>query len=150
MEKSTLEFIESLIYDSTREEVVEAIGNISDSSTLHVFMCSYNWDDGLEIPAAVLSNKNCELATALMIFYQAEGERYLSDREAVKKDYSDPWAEFIEKLYERIINGGFVQGDILFEPPLVKVQLFRLSKVLNVQEQVFTQAIGSTNLNIVV
>jgi len=41
----------------------------SDAYALDEFIDNYNWDDGLETPYFILKHMNCELGTALKIFY---------------------------------------------------------------------------------
>ena len=45
----------------------------SDAFALDEFIDNYNWDDGLETPYFILNHRNCELGTALKIFYLGEG-----------------------------------------------------------------------------
>lgn len=72
--------INTLLYDNTKEEI------------------HYNWDDGFEIPQAILKHNLCNLSTALLIFYRAEGDTYLMN----KSDNQDEteWYSFIKNLYE--------------------------------------------------
>ena len=57
--------------------------SIEEAKILHTYMEYYNWDDGFEIPQKVLSKICCELSTALLIFYLADGERYLENKDEV-------------------------------------------------------------------
>lgn len=150
MNKEDIEFIRELIYDRSKEEVIEEIGRITDSHVLYVYLRNYNWDDGLDIPRAVLSNRNCDLSTALSAFYLAEGERYLCGREALKKAEPTEWFVFISDLHRRITRGDFIKSDTLFEPPLSKVQLYKINKLLPPEEAIFTQTFGRVDLNITV
>jgi len=66
------------------------MGEIEDADIIHIYMNNYNWDDGFGIPKRALSNPCCELSTALMMFYLADGLSYLEDKENVKKvDWSN-------------------------------------------------------------
>ncbi len=150
MNKEDIEFIRKLIYDRSKEEVIEEIGRVTDSRVLYVYMYNYNWDDGLDIPRAILSNGNCDISTALHAFYLAEGERYLCGRDALEKDEPDEWFVFIRNLHSRITRGDFIKSDTLFEPPLSKVQLYKINKLLSAEEAIFTQPFGRVDLNITV
>ena len=55
------------------------------------------------------------------------------------------WLVFIGDLYTRIVNGEYKDGDILFEPPLSKVQKYKLEKVLSNKERVFVNVCGARN-----
>jgi len=138
--KVEIETLKELLYDKTKEEVLSALESINCPHTLHMYMMAYNWDNGFEIPDKVLSKPCCELSTALLIFYQAEGIRYLMDKEEVRKSSLMTWAAFLENLYERIMRGEFSRGEIMFK--VSKVQLYRLKKVLRPNEEVFITAIG--------
>ena len=52
---------------------------------------------------------------------------------------------FIEDLYTRIVNGEYKDGDILFEPPVSKVQKYKLEQVLSNKERVFVNVCGAKN-----
>ena len=51
---------------------------------MHIIAANYNWDNGFEIPYNIINNKNCDLGTALMIFYDADGYRVLENKEELK------------------------------------------------------------------
>ena len=119
------------------------VNNIIDSQNLHQFAIDYNWDDGFDIPRKIIKKECCELGTALMIFYLADGIRYLENKEEAEKSCLKEWLVFIEDLYTRIVNGEYKDGDILFEPPLSKVQKYKLEKVLSNKERVFVNVCGA-------
>ena len=82
-----------------------------------------------------------------MIFYKADGIRYLMEKNNGEKN-SDYWLKFIKSLYEEIISHKFQQTMIKFEPPLSKVQLYKLKKILNINENIFIQKFGVQDLDI--
>lgn len=132
---------EFLDYDSI-SELTEKLNTVSDSELLHLILLDYNWDDGLEIPKAIMENKYCELSTALEMFYLAEGLDYLENKDEC--DFADDaeWLSFVEKLYSGIMQGKFTKGSIEFVPPLSKVQIFKLKKIIEDDEMIFIQPVN--------
>ena len=140
MDKDAL--LNTLLYEDIEdEEVEELISGIDDPEVLHILAINYNWDDGYEIPGMILDNACCELSTALMLFYLAEGAEFLHDRKAFRKDKE--LQTFIAGLYSRIMKGNFKKGDILFRPPLGRVDLYYLKKALKEDEAVFIESFGT-------
>lgn len=87
----------------------------------------YNWDCGFVFPEKVLSDKICDLALALKIFYLADGFRYLENKEE-NCEKTSAWCQFIEKLYTDITNGKYRKSEVHYKIPLTKVQKYKLSK----------------------
>ncbi|UJF25223.1 DUF4274 domain-containing protein [Suttonella sp. R2A3] len=50
-----------------RIALVKALDNPADLFTL---LCQYNWDDGFELPYAVVTHEQCDLGLALMLFWE--------------------------------------------------------------------------------
>ena len=90
----------------------------SDAFALDEFIDNYNWDDGLETPYFILNHRNCELGTALKIFYLGEGIAM------VQVDYTNHklghWVEFIEYTFKRIVEGNYKSKYIAFKFPLME------------------------------
>ncbi|EHN13387.1 DUF4274 domain-containing protein [Clostridium sporogenes] len=128
MDNSKKEYVYELLYSENKEATIEEIKDITDSELLHIIVGNYNWDNGFEIPYSIITNKNCDLGTALMIFYDADGYRVLQDREELKNPNLKEWANFISEIEERILNNKFKVNTIKFIPPLTKVQIFKLKK----------------------
>ena len=80
------------------------------------------------------------------MFYRADGYSFLLDKEAD----SDllPWHKFISNIYSRIINGDYQRSDVVFVSPLTKVQICKLKKQLNKNEEVLITAIDGKNCDI--
>lgn len=147
MDNEKIQYVSNFIYNmSLNEKLVEA-ENIDDSDLLHLIMYNYNWDDGFEIPNLVIENQNCEMSTALMIFYSAGGEEVLADKQLIATNKNDR-LKFMSELYNSIIANGFSRGDIYFEPPLTKVELYKLKKILADSESVFIESIGNRKIEI--
>ncbi|MBU3174528.1 DUF4274 domain-containing protein [Clostridium estertheticum] len=128
MENSKVEYVYKLLYSENKENTINEIQGISNSELLHVIVGNYNWDNGLEIPYSIVCNKNCDLGTALMIFYYADGYRVLENSDELNNPNLKQWTNFISEIKERIINNKFQCNRIKFIPPLTKVQIFKLKK----------------------
>ena len=128
MDKSKKEYVYKLLYSKNRKDTIDEIKSITDFKLLHIIAENYNWDNGFEIPYSIINNKNCDLGTALMIFYDADGYRALENKEELKNPNLKEWANFISKIGEKIINNEFKVNHIKFIPPLTKVQIFKLKK----------------------
>lgn len=102
-----------------------------DSKQLDCMLDLYNWDNGFRIPEQIISNPNCEMATALKAFYLADGYRLLT-RELNLNSDNKQWIEFISMLYKKICDNDFRNGEILFKVPLTKIQIHKLREHYNV------------------
>lgn len=147
MDNEKIQYVSNFIYNMSLNEKVAEVENIDDSDLLHLIMYNYNWDDGFEIPKLVLKNQNCEISTALMIFYSAGGEDLLADKQLIVTNKNDR-LKFVSELYNSIIANGFLRGDIYFEPPLTKVELYKLKKMLEDSEKIFIESIGNRIIDI--
>lgn len=96
------------------------------SDKLRQILNDYNWDDGFDLPKELLKNSDCDLALALEIFYLADGYSYLIGNQ--RSTSQSEWMLFIDKLYNDILNGKYVQTTAIFKNPLTKVQRYKLKK----------------------
>lgn len=147
--KAQEEYIKKLIYCDSQEEIITNLNSITETEMLYVYAYNYNWDNGFEIPRIILNNVCCDLSTALMMFYSVEGEIYLEDKNQPKENGLTEWFMFLEWLYNKIMEGSYDRGNIHFKPPLNKVQLYKLNKMLTTEEKIFTEEFGEDNLNVV-
>jgi len=147
MDKNVEELVKQMLYDKDISEVIGQLDEIVDSEILHIYAYNYNWDNGFEIPRKIIHKDCCQLSTALMVFYAADGVRYLQDKNEVNS--LKEWSIFIKELYNKIINNEFLEGAIKFTPPLSKVQIFKIKKIINTNEEVFLKEIGTDDLNII-
>lgn len=138
--------IETWLYEKDQGEVLKMIPDIEDAEELYLYSYNYNWDNGFEIPRAIMGNESCVLATALLLFYRADGEMYLYNKE--RNDRLVAWSDFIEELYRNIVSGNYDRGHIAFSIPLDKVSLYKLKKVLNEDESVFVNSIDGIDLDV--
>lgn len=138
--------IQNLLYNMSHKDVKETLASCTNSATLHIFAFNYNWNDGFDLPQTIIDNPACTLGTALMIFYLADGYRFLSEK---NETYDIPeWLSFISELYTRICNGKYNYTSIAFSVPLSKVQIFKLKQQLNENEQIFITPIEGEDFNI--
>jgi len=146
MKDSELHAIERLLYSSENDDVEKELRNCDCYKFLFVYMYNYNWDNGFEIPVVVMNNQNCDLSTALLMFYRAEGAVYLEGRNL---DTSlSKWKDFLDKLYLKIICKEYSVSDIRFRVPLSKTQLFKFKKELSDIEEILIKEIGTIDLEI--
>ncbi len=139
-------YVSNFIYNMSLNEKLLEVERIDDSDLLHLIMYNYNWDNGFRIPELVLDNKKCEMSTALLIFYSAGGEELLFNKKLIAIDENER-LRFVSGLYDRIIENDFLQGDIFFEPPLTKVELYKLKKILGDSEKAFIESIGDRKID---
>lgn len=138
--------IQDLLYTIPIEDVKKTLSSCTDSTTLHVYAYNYNWNNGFDLPQIIVDNSACTLGTALLIFYSADGYRYLTEKNETS-DLPD-WLSFISDLYNRICVGCFTNSSISFSVPLSKVQIFRLKKQLDENELIFISPISGDNYDI--
>jgi hypothetical protein len=147
MDKNKEMIIRQMLYDKDKEEVLKELYDINDSEVLYLYAYNYNWYNGFEIPRNILLKDCCELSTALMIFYTGDGVRYLQDKNEDNGNLKE-WSIFIRELYAKIVDNEFSKGNIKFIPPLSKVQIFKLKKMITDKESIFLQEFGSYDLKI--
>ena len=126
MDKKDISILEELLYNAEKEDVISQLSNIDNPLILHFFAANYNWNNGFDIPKALLENENCDLGTGLLMFHYADGYRILENPEEVSASTSEEWKGFLFKLYNRLENSEFQQQSISFDPELTKIQKFKL------------------------
>ena len=138
--------IEQLLYEAPEKKILNWIKNNSDPKLLYVLAYNYNWDGGFEIPCQIMNSPYCTLSTALLLFYRAEGDTYLQNKQETSSDKE--WYSYISSLYVKIINNTYKATNIQFKCPLSKVQIYKLSKVLAPNENIFIKELPGENLDI--
>ena len=88
---------------------------------------SYNWNDGLSVPTAIANNSDCDLGTALALFWHSSAIDIITDEISAKPPDSD-WLDFCRGLIDKIRAGLYMIGPISFDPGLNEVQLYKLRK----------------------
>ena len=80
------------LYNDNIPQAVKFVKNLNDEASLFTYSCNYNWDNGFEVPQAILQNKNCSLSIALFLFHSADGILYLESKETA--DGTESWLTF--------------------------------------------------------
>lgn len=117
------QWISDFLYDDI-SKLEEKIDKINDSIALHIIACKYNWDDGFKFPKLIIENKNCDLDTALMIFYDADDYTFLNGNNEEEPANLNVWFN----LYRKIFDSEFVGKSIQYIPEVTKVQIYKLKK----------------------
>ncbi|MBP2623846.1 DUF4274 domain-containing protein [Streptococcus oricebi] len=123
---NNMKFLTNILYSEDITKALEQVQSINSSEQLFILLDNYNWDNGFELPQAVLDNSACTKATALLAFDRADGYRFLFEGFG---EYSSPvWKAFIRSLYKNLFEDKFPDGELGYLPELSKVQKFRLKK----------------------
>jgi len=123
-----LDVVKRILDEEDIDEAVLVTESIKNAVELHVLANNYNWDNGFRVPEAIIRNECCDLGTALLMFYLADGYSMLSDRENFGNSTLSDWKKFLEELLGKITRREFLRSEIAFSVPLTKVQLFKLKK----------------------
>lgn len=147
MEEAKILTVKEMLYKKDSREILNFISQTNDTKILYIFAYNYNWENGFDIPAAIINNLACNLSIALLIFYRADGFSYLQNK---ADNLNLPqWSFFIKLLYESIMNGKYKKENIAFKVPLSKIQILNLKKLLTSEENIFIDDIPGENLDIV-
>ena len=98
MDNTKYKWLQNILYEENIEIIKSEIDKIDNSIALHIFASNYNWDNGFEIPNIIINNTNCDLGTALMLFYSADGYRMLEDEQGFTASNLGKWKEFLTIL----------------------------------------------------
>lgn len=123
------------LYNDSTSQAVKYINSIEDEEELFVYAYNYNWDNGFDVPTAILKSKACSLSVALMVFIASDGIYYLQEKKDA--DGTRAWTTFVSSLYNRILKDEFKRGKTSFDSQLSRVQEFKLKKTLNNDEFIF-------------
>ncbi len=138
--------IKELLHEENKKKRIEYLTSCQNDKELYVFAYNYNWEDGFEIPQAILNNMNCSLSTSLLIFHLADGMRKFDDDfDTVKLK---KWKDFLNKLYKSITEGNYKKNNVGFTVPMSKVEIYKAKKILKEKELVFITSIDGENCNI--
>nr|WP_288932850.1 DUF4274 domain-containing protein [uncultured Streptococcus sp.] len=151
MDKHQIQQIADILYTESNAKAVASLKQLQTEDELFVLLDNFNWDNGFEVPKAVLSHSKCSLSVALLSFYRADGIRYLFEGEvAFANSLSEEWEGFVKDVYTKILGGQFPSGTISFQPEITKVQKFKLKKLKPEIEGVFLDGISGKDLNVVI
>lgn len=137
-----------LMYNSSIDDIISFIKNNEDSIILHHIAYNYNWNNGLDIPKEIIESKYCDLATALMIFEDAEG--YLMFLDQNWKELYGKDADFLLLLRHKIEKDDFKYSNIEFKPSLTRTDIFHLKKSYPNINRIFIEGIKGKKIDIII
>ena len=146
MKDNRIKVAEKIKYGENMQQKIDMVKKLKDKELLHIIASVYNWDDGFEIPIEIIRNKNCDLGTALLLFFLADGIVYLTDKDEVIQSNDISWKNFLEELFEMIDKNQFVSMDIAYNPNFSKVDIYILKKDYSEISDLFIYGIDGTNV----
>ena len=105
---------------------VRAVPGLTTAEELLQLAYYYNWDDGMDVPEAIMVHPACDLGVALHLFELAGGFALFT--EASDWKYQESWAAFCRTLFGRILGGHYSRVIVPFESSLSRVERFKLQK----------------------
>ena len=130
MNAEQLKKLSDILYFESKADAVKLIQSINSEDELFVLLDNYNWDNGFEVPEAIITHSKCTLPVALLAFHRADGIQYLLEGEAVFANrLSKSWENFIKEVYDKILKKKYLKGSISFQPEITKIQKFKLNKL---------------------
>jgi hypothetical protein len=129
MNEKEKNFLEELLYNMDKNNTISQLSKVDNSLMLHFFAANYNWNSGFDIPVVILENEACDLGTGLLMFHYADGYRFLENPGEVSSSSLDNWKDFLNKVYNKIIQLEFKSQNISFDPELTKIQKYKLKKI---------------------
>jgi len=128
MDEKDIIFLEQLLYNTDKDYVLSQLKNTDNSLFLHFFAANYNWNSGFDVPTVILQNEACDLGTGLLMFHYADGYRLLESSDEISSSSLGEWQDFLNKVYNRLLNLDFKSQNISFDPELTKIQKYKLKK----------------------
>ena len=151
MDNRQIEQIADILYAESNDKAVASLEQLQTEDELFVLLDNFNWNNGFEVPKAVLTHSKCSLSVALLAFYRADGIRYLLEGEAAfANPLSKEWEVFVKDVYTKILRGQFPSGAISFQPEITKIQKFKLKKLKPEIDERFLEGISGKDLNVVI
>ena len=130
MDAEQLKKLSNILYSESMAEAVKLVQSINSEAELFILLDNYNWDNGFEVPEAIITHPNCTLPIALLAFYRADGIRYLVEGEdAFANPLSKSWETFIKKVYDNLLKERYLSGRISYQPEITTIQKFKLKKL---------------------
>jgi hypothetical protein len=106
--------------------IVDEIRRLNNEQLFTVVL-GYNWDSGFAVPQAIADHPDCELATALALFWLSGAVEWL-DPTRERNGWEASWRQFSTMLIPRILRGHYQRGSLSFDPGLTRVQRYKLEK----------------------
>lgn len=130
MDAEQLKRLSNILYSESMAEAVKLVQSINSEDELFILLDNYNWDNGFEVPEAIITHPKCTLSIALLAFYRADGIRYLVEGEdAFANPLSKSWETFIKKVYDNLLKERYPSGSISYQPEITNIQKFKLKKL---------------------
>lgn len=120
--------------------IIRSIDGITDAQLLHDLLDTYNWDDGLDIPVAIANNSNCELATAIRLFWLSGGGHFYESDERVEVE--PDLVEFWSMLSERVLSNHYFVSKVSHFEEFNKVAIYKFDKA-NVPKILYTPVVAN-------
>lgn len=151
MDNRQIQQISDILYAESNAKVVASLEQLQTEDELFVLLDNFNWNNGFEVPKAVLTHSKCSLSVALLAFYRADGIRYLLEGEAAfANSLSKEWEGFVKDVYDKMLRGHFPSGTISFQPEITTIQKFKLKKLKPEIDERFLEGISDKDLNVVI
>ena len=104
-------------------QVAQGVAKLTRAEQLFAFASDYNWDSGIQIPIVIADHPLCDRATALLLFWRAEG-LYCLQLDS-PPPYQEDWFQFCKTLTYRLLHGHYGKGPNAFDPQLSRVQRYK-------------------------
>ncbi|AMQ07858.1 DUF4274 domain-containing protein [Sporosarcina psychrophila] len=128
MDKKDINFLEELLYNTDKNNLISQLSKVDNPLILHFFVANYNWNSGFDVPTVILENEACDLGTGLLMFHYADGYSLLDNSDEVSSSSLEKWKDFLNKIYNKLIKLEFKSQNIFFDPGLTKIQKYKLKK----------------------
>lgn len=102
------------MYDEWQMKTHRFLKECTDSEQLHLFADLYNWDGGIDDLQLLIQNENCELATALLIYWRAQPQEYIG-KESIS-EYMPNFKPMLEEIQRKVINNDFTSSICKYNP----------------------------------
>lgn len=86
--------------------LAERVAALPDERQLWALMSAYNWDDGFEVPLAVVTHPRCDRALALRLYWELDDSAQLhhsNENAALREAYSAE-AEHHPEEFDRLVR----------------------------------------------
>ena len=147
------ELFKFILHSESCEDITGKISGIRDTYVLHTLAYNMNYhkiyyykSGNFCIENAVINNPDCDLGTAMLLFYFWDGFSYLLDSNIrynkvvslINRATASKETQFLKKVYEKILNRGFKTG-IAYKPKIGKIELSIFEKRNFVPPKVFLE-----------
>jgi len=89
-----------------------------DPDVWHIAATRWNWDYDRAVPLWIIRQKDCDIATALEVFFLAEPSyyfRWVNDRSSVPTGWELEAFDFLAEIRERLARGFYKRSEIAFD-----------------------------------